>query len=301
LHLLRLDGPLDRFALTLASLFATTRDIARVWVRSVQRGSAAVRQARTASSASPAPSGAPPAPPPSRGPVGSALYRHTPHPHTPRDVNAVHHARHEQAGFNQRAAVWLTRHIGTMQTGYLFAAIGVGSLIGVFTNNVFLAALFGSISSYFLQLVLLPILSVGQNVLGQHAELQADETYRNTVRANHEMLQVMQHLSAQDDELLRQTLLLQRLIGTTAPPTRSPPRAVVGANGASGPGAPAISAARPAPPQARQVGECARECASVWCGQPARHHRRHAVASHAASRSPSCAAGAPGACARTTE
>jgi hypothetical protein len=148
---------------------------------------------------------------------GSALYQHTAHPHQPRNVNHVHRREQEAAGFNTRVAVWLTKNVGTMQCAYLFAGIGIGSLVGVATNNVVLAAVFGSISSYFLQLVLLPILSVGQNVLGRHQELQAEEVFRTSQRSFHDIEEIMAHLSAQDDELLKQTRLLLQLAGQPVP------------------------------------------------------------------------------------
>lgn len=147
---------------------------------------------------------------------GSAIYQHTAHPHQPHNVNHVHKREQQAAGFNTRVAVWLTKNVGTMQCAYIFAGIGIGSLIGVFTNSVFLAALFGSVSSYFLQLVLLPILSVGQNVLGRHAELQSDEMFKTSQHSFHDIEEIMAHLSAQDDELLRQTKLLLHLAGDPA-------------------------------------------------------------------------------------
>ncbi len=166
---------------------------------------------------------------PSRRP-SAPLYTHTPHPYAPQNANARHASersarlvaqtgwRRQVAQGNERLAVWLTTHIGTMATAYLFAGIGIGSLVGVFTNNTFLAALFGSISSYFLQLVLLPILSVGQNVLSRHAELQADEQFHATQRTLHENEQIARHLDAQDAELLRQTTLLTQLLTQDATP-----------------------------------------------------------------------------------
>ena len=162
---------------------------------------------------------------------GSAIYRHTAHPHQPHNVNRQHKREQESAGFNTHVAVWLTNHVGTMTCAYIFAGIGIGSLIGVFTNSVFLAALFGSVSSYFLQLVLLPILSVGQNVLGRHAELQSDEMFKTSQHSFHDIEEIMAHLSAQDDELLKQTQLLLRLAGDPAP--------AVAASAPSAPAAPA--------------------------------------------------------------
>lgn len=181
-----------------------------------------------------------PTTPPTTPPTPT-LYRHEPHPHTPQNVNArlaETSARHmatsahehgatpswrlRAAAANERIAVWLTRHTGTMACAYLFAGIGIGSLIGVFTNNAILAAICGSLSSYFLQLVLLPVLAVGSNVLSRHAELQADEQFHATQRTLHESQQTVRHLDAQDAELLRQTAMLTRLIAHLLPDTETP-------------------------------------------------------------------------------
>lgn len=159
----------------------------------------------------------------------TTLYQHQPHAHTPQNVNERHAAeraasaarpgwRGHLSAFNERLAVWLTQHTGTMTCAYVFFGIGMGSLVGVFTGNVFLASLFGSVSSYVLQLVLLPVLSVGQNVLARHAELQADEQFHATQRTLHESQQMMRHLDAQDAELLRQTCLLESLLSATQSP-----------------------------------------------------------------------------------
>ena len=138
------------------------------------------------------------------------LFRHDPHQHQPRNVNEVQKA--EQQGFNTRLAVWLTRNVGTMACAYLFAVIGIAGLIGAFTNNASLVLIFGSISSYFLQLVLLPVILVGSNVLNRHQELQAEETFQTSQHSFHDIEQVMQHLSAQDAELLRQERMLLLLL-----------------------------------------------------------------------------------------
>jgi len=140
----------------------------------------------------------------------SVLFHHEPHPHQPRNINQVH--KDEQQGFNTRLAVWLTRNVGTMACAYLFAVIGLAGLIGAFTNNVTLVLIFGSISSYFLQLVLLPVILVGGNVLNRHQELQAEETFQTSQHSFHDIEQIMQHLSAQDAELLRHAKMLERLL-----------------------------------------------------------------------------------------
>lgn len=60
-----------------------------------------------------------------------------------------------------------------MWAAYIFAAIGIGSLAGVLTGNATLGLVCGALSSYFLQLVLLPLLMVGQNLEAREADKRA--------------------------------------------------------------------------------------------------------------------------------
>lgn len=133
--------------------------------------------------------------------MSQPLYTHQRHRHQPVNINQRHAA--ERLGVNDRLAVWISRHVGSMMCAYVFAGIGIGSLVGVLTDNTLLALLCGSFSSYFLQLVLLPILALGQNILGRHAELQAEEQYATTERAFADTEQLVAHLSAQDDLALQ--------------------------------------------------------------------------------------------------
>jgi hypothetical protein len=141
------------------------------------------------------------------------LFRHEPHQHQPRNVNLLMEAEQATAGFNARLAVALTQRTGTMWTAYAFtvlAFIGLFGLLGWLNPFVFLLTTW--ISQQFLQLVLLPVISVGQNVLGRKAELMADEEFHTTMSTYHDIEQIMQHLSAQDAELLRQAKMLIHLL-----------------------------------------------------------------------------------------
>lgn len=97
-------------------------------------------------------------------------------------VTNVNDAHRESLTLQERFALKITHAVGTMFCVYVFAGIGVGSLVGVLTGNIFLATLFGAFSSYFLQLVFLPLLQLGQNLQARHAELRAEEDYANNIR-----------------------------------------------------------------------------------------------------------------------
>jgi uncharacterized membrane protein len=141
------------------------------------------------------------------------LFRHEPHRHQPRNVNRLHAAEQAAEGFNTRVAVVLTKSVGTMWTAYSFtvlAFIGLFAILNLLPPILILLVAF--ISQTFLQLVLLPVIMVGQNVLGRKTELQADEQFNTTMSTYHDIEQVMQHLSAQDAELLRHSKMLIHLL-----------------------------------------------------------------------------------------
>ncbi len=143
----------------------------------------------------------------------SALFDHEHHPYLPRNVNQLHEAELKASGVNTRIAVGLTKRVGTMWTAYAFAAlavVGLMAIVGVLSPIVALLVVW--ISQTFLQLTLLPIIMVGQNVLGKKSEIQADEQFKTTMTSYKDIELVMQHLTAQDAELLRHTRMLIHLL-----------------------------------------------------------------------------------------
>ncbi len=107
--------------------------------------------------------------------------KYTPHPHQPRNVNKLHKEQLAAAGINKRIAVGLTKRVGTMWTAYSFAVLAI---IGLFA-------------------ILLPIIMVGQNVLGHHAELLAEEQYNTTKKTYADIESIMNHLDDQDASILK--------------------------------------------------------------------------------------------------
>jgi uncharacterized membrane protein len=143
----------------------------------------------------------------------SVLFHHEPHQHQPRNVNRLAAAEQAAAGFNTRLAVALTQYTGTMWTAYVFTVLAIIGLFGLFGwLNPFVFLLATWVSQQFLQLVLLPVIMVGQNVLGRKAELQADEQFHTTMSTYHDIEGIMKHLSSQDAELLRHAKMLIHLL-----------------------------------------------------------------------------------------
>ena len=127
----------------------------------------------------------------------------------------------QSLGAQDRIALVITGAIGTMYAVYLFAAILAGWMIwqvlsgsSAFDPFPFAFLLFlGNI----VQLLLMPLIMVGQNLQNRHAEVRADAEYKTVGKMFHDTEAVMKHLDAQDAELLRQTRLLTALVESLVP------------------------------------------------------------------------------------
>ena len=86
--------------------------------------------------------------------------------------------------FNKRLALYITGHVASMYCAYVFAVVGAAGVVFALTDNTTGVLIVGAISGYFLQLVLLPIIMVGQS-------LQGDQTRQHTEK----------HLAAHHDKL----------------------------------------------------------------------------------------------------
>jgi uncharacterized membrane protein len=145
------------------------------------------------------------------------LFEHKKHPHVPININDLHAAEQRVAGLNTRIAIALTKSVGSMETAYIFtilAIIGLFAILGLLPPVV--ALLVAWTSQTLIQLVLLPVIMVGQNVLGRKSELQADEQFNFTEKSYHDIEQIMKHLEAQDAELLRQSQMIRTILDRIA-------------------------------------------------------------------------------------
>jgi hypothetical protein len=154
-------------------------------------------------------------------------YADQPHPRTVDHL--VHHrpkpvkVDDERTGLNGKIGLAITVGVGTMVCAYVFAGIALVSLpdtlkqVGLnigFTFGTGTILLVAWISQAFLQLVLLPIIIVGQNIQARAADKRAEETYKDAVAVLHECRQIQKHLIAQDQAL---TQLLHGQGGAGAP------------------------------------------------------------------------------------
>jgi hypothetical protein len=123
--------------------------------------------------------------------------------------------------FNARIGLWITLGVGTMWMAYLFAVLTLFALPDAMQQGTYYVIVW--LSSSFLQLVLLPIIIVGQNIQAKAADQRAEEMYENAKAVLKEADEIQQHLLAQDEALAN---ILQRvqLITPAAGPDGATPR-----------------------------------------------------------------------------
>ena len=149
-------------------------------------------------------------------------FTHNPHPHTVDKITGVsagpttvadhHRSDTKYQAFNKKLAVTITSNVGTMTSAYIFCILAFlslpavlsglgGPFIGLFPAfmvKASLIALIAWIAQTFLQLVLLPIIIVGQNVQAEASDHRAEATYNDAEAVLHEALEIQRHLAEQD-------------------------------------------------------------------------------------------------------
>lgn len=111
---------------------------------------------------------------------------------------------------NDRIGFGITKILGTMWAAYIFAALTLVSLPAVVISGdpVLIVAW---IAQTFLQLVLLPIIIVGQNIQSTAAEKRATLTYQDAAAVLEEAIKIQEHLNHQDQFLEHLSTRLEQL------------------------------------------------------------------------------------------
>jgi hypothetical protein len=146
-----------------------------------------------------------------------SLHRHVPHPHIahrrergPVKVADVRPAGNPVARFNTRAAVIVTRAVGTMWCAYAFTVLALYGLPAGLKGGA--AGFVQWASSQFIQLVLLPVIIVGSAVLADASDRLAKRQFDDVEAILHEQAQAAAHLAAQDEKILE---LLEQIKANT--------------------------------------------------------------------------------------
>lgn len=127
-----------------------------------------------------------------------ARARTAPQLHVPRlvrnaQISTQVHGRSVIGRFNAAVAVRITKIVGTMYCAYAFTLIALVALPAAIAQGS-PTVLVNWLSSNFLQLVLLPIIIVGQNVISAAQDARAE--------ADHETLTALHQLAKQQIEIL---------------------------------------------------------------------------------------------------
>jgi hypothetical protein len=138
-----------------------------------------------------------------------SLYAHTPHPQIlgrkaqgPVKIDDQRRRDSGLARLNSRVGLAITVVVGTMWCAYVFTILALISLpSAIKTGDTIVIVAW--IAQTFLQLVLLPIIIVGQNIQGKAADGRSEQTYKDAEAVLHEALEIQKHLLAQDAALQR--------------------------------------------------------------------------------------------------
>ncbi len=156
-------------------------------------------------------SGVQPAQPGARLRDKDSAMRHVPRLVTKSEVHAAVHGTSAVGRFNNRLAVGITKAVGTMWAAYLFALISLVSLpaaLSAFLKGDTVTGITW-LSQSFLQLILLPIIIVGQNVISTAQDARAE--------ADHETLTSLHTINVQQLQILEQQHeILERLRPTSS-------------------------------------------------------------------------------------
>ena len=137
-------------------------------------------------------------------------YQYTQHPHVekrkakhPSKMNADADAGvlgATKLTLNQRFGLAITKSVGTMWAAYAFFALSLVSLpAAIMTGDTVI--IIAWVAQTFLQLVLLPIIIVGQNLQAAKTEIRAIATYEDATAILEEAKEIQAHLADQDKAL----------------------------------------------------------------------------------------------------
>jgi uncharacterized membrane protein len=125
-----------------------------------------------------------------------------------RPLRNVHAEALEKISGLDRVALWITVRVGSM--GFFLVIFG-WTAIWLGWNLLAPAALqfdppmafvFWLFISNVIQILLMPLIMVGQNLLGNHAEVRAEHDLEVNVRAEAEIEVILRHLEAQNTMLI---------------------------------------------------------------------------------------------------
>ncbi len=114
--------------------------------------------------------------------------------------------------FNAKFGLRVTLVVGTMWCAYIFTILALFALPSAIKQGTYFIVVW--LSSSFLQLVLLPIIIVGQNIQATASDKRAEETYKDAEAVLKESEEIQKHLLAQDEVITGILTRLEAMGGT---------------------------------------------------------------------------------------
>jgi hypothetical protein len=143
----------------------------------------------------------------------AADYEYQPHPHVEARKTrgpVKSHKPRAQLTINDHIGLFITKTVGTMWAAYAFFALSLVSLPAAIAsgNTIVIVAW---VAQTFLQLVLLPVIIVGQNIQAKASDARALATYEDAGAILAETIEIQKHLAAQDRALGRLVTRLENI------------------------------------------------------------------------------------------
>jgi len=119
------------------------------------------------------------------------------------NTNEIHKSRLSKT---DKLALFITTRVGTM--GFFYFCLALVTLPLIFSSTM---PIVQYLSSGYLQLILLPLILVGQSLQSRHAELRAQHDYETNLKAEKEIEAILLHLEKQDEIMLEILKRIEKL------------------------------------------------------------------------------------------
>jgi hypothetical protein len=149
---------------------------------------------------------------PAKASVALSPMEHQPRMVSQNEIQRLVHGASSVGRFNQWLAVTITKRVGTMWAAYLFMLIALVSFpqaLAAFLKGDTVTGITW-LSQSFLQLVLLPIIIVGQNVISAAQDARAE--------ADHDTLTALHTINVQQLQILHQQQTILEYLQSCANP-----------------------------------------------------------------------------------
>jgi hypothetical protein len=147
-----------------------------------------------------------------------ANYEYEQHPHVEARKSVspklTHHTGNK-VSLNDRIGLFITKKVGSMWAAYAFVLLALVSLpAAIASGNELLIVAW--VSQTFIQLVLLPVIIVGQNLQARESEKRAIATYDDAGAILEEAKKIQKHLTVQDEAINHLIDRIATIEGSTA-------------------------------------------------------------------------------------